>query len=163
DDEGWWALAWIRAYDLTRQTQYLDAAKTIFSDMSGGWDQTCNGGIWWSKARSYKNAIANELFLAVAVRLHPRTPGDGGAGGFLEWAQREWQWFNNSGMINAENLVNDGLNGSCVNNGSTAWTYNQGVLIGGLVDLAAVSGDSSLLLRANAIATASMTKLVDAN
>jgi predicted alpha-1,6-mannanase (GH76 family) len=163
DDEGWWALAWIRAYDLTRQTQYLDAAKTIFSDMSGGWDSTCNGGIWWSKAKTYKNAIANELFLEVAVRLHQRSPGDGGAGSFLEWAQREWQWFNKSGMINGEDLVNDGLTSGCVNNGQTAWTYNQGVLIGGLVDLANVSGDNSLVARASAIAQASMHQLVDGN
>jgi predicted alpha-1,6-mannanase (GH76 family) len=163
DDEGWWALAWIRAYDLTHQAQYLDAAKTIFNDMSGGWDGTCNGGIWWSKAKTYKNAIANELFLEVSVRLHQRTPGDNGAGSFLEWAQREWQWFNNSGMINGDNLVNDGLTSGCVNNGQTAWTYNQGVLIGGLVDLASVSGDNSLVARASAIAQASMTKLVDGN
>ena len=78
DDEGWWALTWIKAYDLTGNTDYLNSAKTIFSDMAGGWDTTCSGGIWWSKDRTYKNAIANELFLTVAGRLHNRTPGDGG-------------------------------------------------------------------------------------
>lgn len=162
DDEGWWALAWLRAYDLTHQQQYLDMAKTIFTDMSGGWDTTCNGGIWWSKARTYKNAIANSLFLEVAIRLHQRIPGDGGAGSYLDWAQREWSWFNNSGMINSSNLVNDGLN-NCVNNGATTWTYNQGVIIGGLVDLADVTGDKTLLTKANDIAAASITKLADGN
>jgi predicted alpha-1,6-mannanase (GH76 family) len=162
DDEGWWALAWVRAYDLTHESRYLDAAKAIFTNMAGGWDTTCNGGIWWSKARSYKNAIANELFLEVAIRLHQRTPGDSGAGSYLDWAQREWNWFNQSGMINSDNLVNDGL-ANCTNNGQTTWTYNQGVLIGGLTDLAEVTGDASLLLRANAIARASMIKLVDSH
>src|SRR5690349_15603930 len=35
DDEGWWALAWLRAWDLTKQTRYLDMAKAIFTDMTG--------------------------------------------------------------------------------------------------------------------------------
>ncbi|HEX8796050.1 MAG TPA: glycoside hydrolase family 76 protein [Polyangiaceae bacterium] len=161
DDEGWWALAWIDAYDLTKDTKYLSMAKTIFADLTTGWDSTCGGGLWWSKARSYKNAIPNELFLEVAVRLHARTPGDGGAGSFIDWADREWKWFDASGMINAQNLVNDGLTSACKNNAGATWTYNQGVLIGGLVDLAASNHDPSLLTRAQAIADAAMGKLVD--
>jgi predicted alpha-1,6-mannanase (GH76 family) len=161
DDEGWWALAWVRAYDLTHDHRYLDMATTIFADMKGGWDSTCGGGIWWSKDRTYKNAIANELFLETAIQLHQRTPGDAGTGSFLDWASREWAWFDHAGLINSSNLVNDGL-ANCHNNGGTPWTYNQGVLIGGLVDLSLASGDATLIDRANAIATASMTKLVDA-
>ena len=165
DDEGWWALAWIDAYDLTKDAKYLSMAKTIFADMTVGWDSTCGGGLWWSKARTYKNAIPNELFLEVAVRLHARTPGDGadgGAGSFLDWANREWNWFDASGMINAGNLVNDGLDATtCKNNGGATWTYNQGVLVGGLVDLAKNKPDPTLLTRAQAIADAAMKKLVD--
>jgi predicted alpha-1,6-mannanase (GH76 family) len=161
DDEGWWALAWIRAYDLTSDHRYLDMAKTIFADMKGGWDATCGGGIWWSKDKTYKNAIANELFLETAIQLHLHTAGDAGAGSFIDWAQREWAWFDQSGMINAAHLVNDGL-GNCHNNNGTPWTYNQGVLIGGLVDLSTATGDATLVDRANAIAAATMTKLVDA-
>lgn len=56
DDEGWWALAWIRAYDVTGNTEYLNMAESIFADMQGGVNGTCGGGIWWSKDRAYKNA-----------------------------------------------------------------------------------------------------------
>ena len=76
DDEGWWALAWVNAYDLTHTPQYLQMAQSIFADMAGGWDTaTCGGGIWWSKDKTYKNAIANELFLSVAAHLANRTSG----------------------------------------------------------------------------------------
>jgi len=162
DDEGWWALTWIKAYDLTGETRYLDMAKTIFNDMKGGWDSTCGGGLWWKKLkqqRTYKNAITNELFLSVAARLHLRSPGDHGPGSYLGWAQREWDWFKHTGLINSSYLINDGLNSSCQNNGQTTWTYNQGVILGGLVDLYKSTNDSSLLIQAQAIADATIRTL----
>ena len=166
DDEGWWAVTWIKAYDFTGNTDYLNAAKVIFADMTKAWDpSTCNGGIWWSKDRTYKNAIANELFLIVAARLHNRTPGDGGLGSYLDWAQREWQWFSASGMINPTHLINDGLTASCQNNGGTTWSYNQGVVLGGLADLYQATGDASYLAAAETIANAAITSpaLVNSN
>jgi predicted alpha-1,6-mannanase (GH76 family) len=162
DDEGWWALAWIRAFDLTGDPRYLGLAKRIFNDMTSGWDSTCGGGIWWSKDRTYKNAIANELFLLVAIRLHERAPGDAGMGSYIDWTTREWTWFKNSGMINAQNLVNDGLN-NCTNNLGTTWSYNQGVILGGLTELYKVSGDTNYLHQAEVMADAAISTLVDAN
>jgi predicted alpha-1,6-mannanase (GH76 family) len=160
DDEGWWAEAWIRAYDLTGDSRYLNMAKTIFADMTNGWGGACSGGLWWNKTPAYKNAIANELFLLVAVRLHQRTSGDNGAAGsYLYWATNEWAWFKASGMINAQNLVNDGLTTNCVNNGQTTWTYNQGVLLGGLADLYRSTGDSNYLTQAQTIANAAIGNL----
>ncbi|HEU5395962.1 MAG TPA: glycoside hydrolase family 76 protein, partial [Verrucomicrobiae bacterium] len=67
DDEGWWAEAWIRAYDLTGNRKYLAAAKVVFADLTTAWDEHCGGGIWWNSARTYKNAIPNELFLLLAA------------------------------------------------------------------------------------------------
>ncbi len=150
DDEGWWALAWIKAYDLTREARYLEMAKTIFQDMSGGWDKVCGGGIWWNKERKYKNAIANELFLAISARLYLRT----GSQTYLDWAVRTWTWFKNTGLINRQNLINDGLTAICQNNGEVTWTYNQGVILGGLVDLYKCTNDQNLLMQAQAIADA---------
>jgi Glycosyl hydrolase family 76 len=140
DDEGWWALAWISTYDLTRDPKYLAMAEVIFTDMAAGWsDDVCGGGIWWSKDRQYKNAIANELFLSVAAHLANRVTGPEDKEQYLSWAQREWQWFNASGMINAKGLINDGLiskpPSACVNNGQTTWSYNQGVILSGLTEL----------------------------
>ncbi|HEY7414764.1 MAG TPA: glycoside hydrolase family 76 protein [Ktedonobacteraceae bacterium] len=160
DDEGWWALTWVNAYDYTGNTTYLNMAKTIFSDMASGWDSTCNGGVWWSKDRTYKNAIPNELFLTLAARLHERTPNDTS---YLNWATKEWTWFSGSGMINSSSLINDGLTSSCQNNGGTTWTYNQGVILGGLTDMYKITGNTSYLTKAESIANAATTKLVNAN
>jgi predicted alpha-1,6-mannanase (GH76 family) len=162
DDEGWWANAWVHAYDVTGDANYLATAKYVFDDIKGGWDTgTCSGGVWWSKQRNYKNAIANELFLLLAASLHVRTPGDSGPGSYLDWAQREWAWFSASGMENAKHLVNDGLDASCKNNGGTTWTYNQGVLVAGLVELRRAAGDESLVTHAEAIADAAIAALTD--
>lgn len=160
DDEGWWADAWIRAYDLTDKAGYLNMAKTIFANMTNGWDGHCGGGLWWDKAHTYKNAIPNELFLLVAIRLHQRTPG---AGSYYYWATNEWTWFQNSGLINSQNLVNDGLATNCLNNGQTTWTYNQGVILGGLTDLYKVTGNTNYLSQAEAIANAAISNLVSAS
>jgi predicted alpha-1,6-mannanase (GH76 family) len=161
DDEGWWALAWIDAYEWSHDTRYLDMAEQIFADMTLGWDETCGGGIWWKEDRHYKNAIANELFLSVAARLAASAPDPARRPAYLEWAQREWRWFAASGMINAQGLINDGLSASCRNNGRNTWSYNQGVILGGLSALAALSGEKPLLDRAQSIALAAITQLTD--
>jgi predicted alpha-1,6-mannanase (GH76 family) len=163
DDEGWWALAWIEAYDWTQNPTYLNAARTIFTDMTGGWDDTCGGGIWWSRARTYKNAIANELFLSVAARLANRVTDPDDQAQLFAWAEYEWQWFVQSGMINSQSLINDGLNGNCQNNHQTTWTYNQGVILGGLAELSQQDPDPSLTDVAQAVALAAIDNLTDAN
>jgi predicted alpha-1,6-mannanase (GH76 family) len=170
DDDGWWAIAWIKAYDLGRQQKYLDMAKTIFKRMAGGWSDQCGGGIYWASAKAgsnglkNKNAIPNSLFMQVAAKLHLRTPGDTGPGSFLDWAQREWTWFKGTGMLTARNQVLDTLDSltTCRATGPI-FTYNNGVLVGALIDLGASTGDATLLDQASAIARATMTTMADAN
>jgi predicted alpha-1,6-mannanase (GH76 family) len=168
DDEGWWALAWIDVYDLTGDRRYLRIAATIFADMQLGWDAgSCGGGLWWSKDKRDKNAIENELFLAVAASLANREESSSARKEDLSWALKEWGWFQASGMINSEDLVNDGLDFSdpahCRNNGKTTWTYNQGVILGALVELNKAQHDPRLEKAAAAIAASAIEHLTDAH
>ncbi len=156
DDNGWWGLAWLAAYDLTGDARYLQAGRTIFANLLTAWDDTYGGGVWWNNDRGYKNAITNELFLALAARLHQRSPG---TGEYLDWAQREWNWFIARGLIGPNGLVNDGLDKSGQNNGGQTWTYNQGVILGGLAALHEITGDAAYLRQGEVIADATLRSL----
>ena len=110
DDDGWWAIVWIKAYELRHEQKYLDMAKTILARMASSWDDKCGGGIYWRKQKDKKNAIPNSLFMQTAAKLHRLTPGDAGAGSYLDWAERTWTWFKASGLITANKQVVDTLN-----------------------------------------------------
>ena len=133
DDEGWWALAWLKAYDVTNNPAYRTEAAKIFFDMTKGYFATC-GGLWWDKAHSTNVAIANELFLAVAAGLANRVAVAEKAY-YVDWVWRHWAWFRKAGFFNREYVINDGLDlNTCQNNNGTVWSYNQGVILGALVE-----------------------------
>jgi predicted alpha-1,6-mannanase (GH76 family) len=165
DDEAWWALTWIAAFDAMRVPAYLDMAETIFNDMSSQWTWHCQGGAFWDIEHTYKNAIVNELFLSLAIRLFQRTNDPR----YLAWALDEWNWFQKSGMQDPNTLlINDGLDlATCTNNHEKVWTYNQGVILSGLADLFLVTKDPKPLASAFALAQAVIqhpaNKLVNVN
>tara|TARA_R110002003_G_scaffold235_20_gene17091 strand:- start:6368 stop:7702 length:1335 start_codon:yes stop_codon:yes gene_type:complete len=165
DDNLWWSLAWISAYDATHHLPYLHLAERIFAAMTAIWPTHCsNGGIYWSWKRDYVNAIPNELFFSTAAHLATRAHNKPY---YLAWAQDALAWFVRSGMINAQGTVNDGLTSGCRNNEGTVWSYNQGVIVGALVELhratVATAPNATYLALAAKIAHAALGQLSDAN
>ena len=160
DDEGWWALAWLQIFDLTKEPQYLQTAMDIFEDMTKGYGGTCDG-LWWNKPETNKVAIANELFLTVAAQLANRASNKEY---YLDWALKEWDWFQGTGMINEDYNINDGIDlTTCQNNNGLVWSYNQGVILGGLLELYKAAPDESYLTMAERIALAAIKSLSDSN
>lgn len=136
DDEGWWAMGWIKAYDVTKDTKYLAAAQDIFKDMLTGQKAKC-GGIWWSKDKAYNAAIANQLFLAVAASLANRVGGHQ----YREIAQKQVDWLLSSGMVNGNSTFNDGLNVLNCKRIGDVFSYNQGVILLGLIEMQKLTGE----------------------
>ncbi|HEX4833946.1 MAG TPA: glycoside hydrolase family 76 protein [Trebonia sp.] len=150
DDEGWWALTWIGAHDLSRRApggqarerDYLGMARVIFADMEQGWDaRTAGGGILWKKGRPGKNAVENELFLAIAARLYQRVPGPEREH-YRGWLQRAGDWFHDNFIaVSPDGLIWDGMvpqpDATFSHAGKKqTWTYNQGIILGALGDMA---------------------------
>ncbi|KAJ3786559.1 glycoside hydrolase family 76 protein [Lentinula aff. detonsa] len=162
DDAGWAVLAlWTMAdYKATHHQQnvddFLTAAATVYDLIASNWDDTCGGGVWWTVDHTYKNAITNELFLTLSAQGYLRFKNDT----YLENAKKAWAWIEGSGMRNAQGLYNDGLVfGTCVNNGETTWTYNQGVVLSGLGALYAATGNETLVSEAEITIDATIRNL----
>ena len=160
DDNEWWALTWLKAYDLTGNKRYHNTAIGIFKDMvKRSWNNVCGGGARWAVDGEYKNAITNELFMELAARLALESIDTTRKNYYLQWALKDWAWLKNSDMINSRLMINDGLNNNCANNNGTTWTYNQGVILGALKDIYLATGDSTYLKQAKDLAYASMKNL----
>jgi predicted alpha-1,6-mannanase (GH76 family) len=159
DDMGWWALAWTQAYDVTGNTTYLTAAQVIFDRMLTGLNTTCgDGGIWWSTARNSLSAIANELYLATAATLANRaTPEKRDY--YKKYAISHWNWFKSQPWISQDHIVCDSLNTkTCKNQGPKcgSFTYAQGVILRGLVELQILQPNEPHLELAAKIANATI-------
>lgn len=106
DDEGWWALAWIKAWDITHNSKYLSAAESIFSDLTTGLGGAC-GGQWWDKSHTAVNSINNELFIAVAASLANRVSSKKSY--YQKYAVDQYDWLFGAGLQNSDSLFMDGL------------------------------------------------------
>lgn len=160
DDEGWWALAWLDAFELTADEKFLDMARIIFKDISKGWDAKCKGGIYWKKGLGYKSSISNELAMVLAVRLHQHCSKVVGGRSYEKWAIDIWGWINSSHLANYQGQIQDGIRDDC-STSHNVWTYNQGVLLSGLVYLHKITSDDSYLAHAHSIASAAIKHMTD--
>jgi predicted alpha-1,6-mannanase (GH76 family) len=135
DDQLWWCLALIAAYDLLKDNKFLNAAIAIFHDCGYAVDTVCGGGLWWDRQHIQKGSAENLLYIIAACRLYYRTKVQS----YHDIAVQTWAWFETSGLLDKEKLlVYDQVQANCGNMGMTTWTYNAGLAIGALVELSQI-------------------------
>jgi predicted alpha-1,6-mannanase (GH76 family) len=74
DDLAWAGLAFVRGYQATGNTTFLNQAKYAFDRLYGrGWDTTLGGGIWWSVDKADKAGLSNNPNVILACYLYEFT------------------------------------------------------------------------------------------
>ncbi|KAI7590099.1 hypothetical protein KC316_g3560 [Hortaea werneckii] len=179
-----WALAWIQVYDLTNDARYLTAAEEIFEELTTGLNATC-GGQWWDKAHTASNTINNALYISVAAHLANRVPTSSSSSKdpktYRTTARTHLHWLQDQNLLTPNGTYVDGLDLQTCQPTGPVFTYNQGVMIGALVEMsrfpAAMSAGNdeegeeenseegekgeSMLDQAETLATGTLTSLLD--
>lgn len=143
DDMEWLGLSSLRAYHATKDPEFLEVTKTLWTDIKTGLNDTMGGGIAWRKSQTYyKNTPANAPAIILAARLYNLNKDKEN----LELAKELYGWLKKT-LVNQETgFVYDGVNRE-KNGKMDLWklTYNQGVFIGAGLELYKITGDKSYL------------------
>ncbi len=162
DDMEWMALAQLRLYDATGEQTYQEQTLTLWEDIKTAWNDSMSGGMAWKKDQlDYKNTPANAPAAILAFRLYQRFHREED----LKWGEKILKWNMENLMDQETGFVWDGLNRQGDKKIDYDWkfTYNQGVVIGALVELYKIN--HSPICLEQAVKTAMVTKelLADTN
>ena len=107
DDETCWGRMFMAAYSWYDSVpalkhhakQFLTGAIAIYQDLTGGWDDTCGGGVWWKRGGTYPNntkaANATLGLMEIALALYAAT----NEAAYLTWGQKCWTWLADHNLI----------------------------------------------------------------
>lgn len=142
DDQGFWAMAAMAAAERkfpdppSDQPQWLALVQAVFNEYASRWDtEHCGGGLRWqiftfNTGYNYKNSISNGCFFNIAARLARYTGNDT----YADWAEKIWDWQEETNLITEDHKVVDGLTiggTNCDDIDKTQWSYNAGIFLHG--------------------------------
>jgi hypothetical protein len=76
DDNAWMVIAYVEAFELTKDRRYLRRAEETLDFVLSGWDDARGGGIWWHEQHKAgtKNTCANAPAAVACLRLANHQP-----------------------------------------------------------------------------------------
>ncbi|MDI3310422.1 MAG: glycoside hydrolase family 76 protein, partial [Thermoanaerobacterium sp.] len=124
DDNEWIGIAFIDAYNIDKNEEYLDKAKEIFDFVMTGYDKKMGGGIYWREGDlNVKNTCSNGPAVVLALKLYQATKQQE----YLNIAKEIYEWTNKNFLspegVYWDHIKNDGTIDK------TTWTYNTGIMI----------------------------------
>ncbi|QGQ95622.1 carbohydrate-binding protein [Paenibacillus psychroresistens] len=166
DDLGWWALACLRAYEITGTVEYLNRGSFLFDTVYASWSTTnYGGGIWWrrdatnpaSSTNAQKNMATNAPMIMAAIKLKNAYSNSA----YLTKAQQIYTWTKST-LVNGSK-VNDHIEGT--GTGLVKdwdFTYNYGTFLGAALALYQDTSTASYLTDANSAANYVIDKMTSA-
>ena len=160
DDMLWNALAGFRLYKCTNESHYLEDAKLVWDDLvTTGWNDICGGGFAWRKPQMYyKNTPVNAPFIILSTWLYQELQEEK----YLTWAIKTFDWLKKT-LVRENGFVEDGINRENDGKIDTEWqfTYNQGVYLGGCLELFKITQDQKYFEEATKNVKATLEILSD--
>jgi hypothetical protein len=146
DDNGWWGIAFLDAFQATHRKAYLaDALRAYRFILEQGWDPV-NGGTWWDTQHHHRTAEPLAAAAYMAARLYRLTRNSK----YLADANRLVSWADENSW-NAERHLYQRSETS-----DTVMNYVQGMMIGAQVELCRALDRPLNCNRAEALARASL-------
>lgn len=159
DDMEWNALALLRAYKVTDDAKYKDAALELWEYIKEGWNENAGGGITWKKGMEYsKNACSNGPAAILAARLFQEF----GNKEDKKWAIKIYDWLKSTLVNTNTGAVWDNIDSRTGTiNKDWIFTYNQGTYIGAAVELYKIFNEKAYLNDAVKAADYTLGSLVE--
>ncbi|KAK3703315.1 hypothetical protein LTR37_014527 [Vermiconidia calcicola] len=159
DDQAFWAFASMAAAELKfpppqeGYPSYTEMAQNVLNQQIERWDaDTCGGGLRWqiqslNVGYNYKNIASNGGFFHLAARLARYTGNEK----YVEQTEKMWDWISSSVLYHPGTpqgiRIYDGasVETGCKKPNAAQYSYNYGILIGGLAYIYNHTEDSKWL------------------
>jgi hypothetical protein len=154
DDNEWMVITFTEAYELTRDTRYLDRANAALKFSLSGWDDQLGGGIWWHEGHKgdSKNTCSNGPAAFACLRMEKYLPAAQAAADqaaaikIIKWTTEHLQA--------SDGLYGDNQNVTTEKKNGGKLTYNTALMIRAQLALYRWTGNHQYLLDAQRSAKA---------
>jgi uncharacterized protein YyaL (SSP411 family) len=150
DDNGWWGIAYMDAYDATKNPRWLkDAMRALTFIDKYGWDAKGGGGTWWDFTHEGKTSEPLAAGAVIAARLYAATKKTT----YLAIAKKYIAWAD----AHTQNAQQGNLYGRNATD-ATIMDYVEGMMISAHASLCTTTKQQRWCTRARDIAAASLNE-----